>query len=251
MTDAFADHFSAVATGYATYRPRYPDALFDYLSSLANARNVAWDCAAGSGQATLALTAHFGRVIATDASEAQIGSAPAHPRVEYRVASAESSGLLAGSVDLVTVAQAVHWFDFERFYAEVRRVAGPHGIIAVWCYGMSRTDRAAVDAVLDRFYSGVVGPYWPPERRLIEEGYRTIPFPFAEVMPPAFDMLADWTLPQMLGYLRTWSATWRYQAVHGADPVVALESQLAPLWGDPCERRAVRWPLAVRVGRVG
>ena len=250
MTNPFADHFSGVAAGYASYRPHYPDALFDYLGGLAYARDVAWDCAAGSGQATLALTAHFGRVIATDASEAQVRSAPSHPRVEYRVATAESSGLPGASVDLITVAQAAHWLDFDRFYAEVRRVAAPRGILAVWCYGMSRIDEAAIDRVLARFYTGVVGPYWPPERRLIEQGYRTIPFPFDEIAPPPFEMVAEWTLPRLLGYLRTWSATWRYQTVHGEDPVIALDAELTALWGALNDTRRVRWPLAMRVGRV-
>src|SRR5687768_7980730 len=138
MQSSFADHFSGVASGYATFRPRYPTALFDWLATVAPARDTAWDCAAGSGQATLALAERFGRVIATDASDAQLGSAPAHPRVEYRVATADVSGLPPASVDLVTVAQAVHWFDFDRFYDEVRRVARPGGIVAVWCYGANR-----------------------------------------------------------------------------------------------------------------
>jgi hypothetical protein len=250
LTNPFADHFSGVAEGYASYRPKYPDALFDYLGGLAPARNVAWDCAAGSGQATLALTAHFGRVIATDASELQIRAAPAHPRVEYRVAPAEASGLPPASVDIITVAQAVHWFDFDRFYAEVRRVATPRAIIAVWSYGMNRLDEQAIDDVLDRFYEDIVGPYWPPERRLIEEGYRTIPFPFDEIAPPSFEMVEPWSLPRLLGYLRTWSATSRYREAHGSDPVVALGEALLPLWGAASETRPVRWPLAIRVGRV-
>ena len=251
MTNPFADHFSGVAVGYASHRPTYPDALFDYLGGLAPARDVAWDCAAGSGQATLALTAHFGRVIATDASELQIRSAPAHPRVEYRVAPAEASAIPAASVDLITVAQAVHWFDFDRFHAEVRRVAASRAIIAVWCYGMHRLDDEAIDHALERFYEDVVGQYWPPERRLIEEGYRTIPFPFDEIAPPAFEMVEKWSLPRLLGYLRTWSATSRYREAHGTDPVVELGEELAALWGSAGEMKRVRWPLAVRVGGVG
>ncbi|HYH43912.1 MAG TPA: SAM-dependent methyltransferase, partial [Burkholderiales bacterium] len=160
------------------------------------------------------------------------------------------SGIPAASVDLVTVAQAVHWFDFDRFHAEVRRVAVSRAIIAVWCYGMHRLDDAAIDAALDRFYEDVVGPYWPPERRFIDEGYRTIPFPFEEIAPPGFEMVETWSLPRLLGYLRTWSATSRYREVHGTDPVAALGEELAALWGSEGEMKRVRWPLALRVGRV-
>ena len=251
ISQSFADHFSGVASGYASHRPRYPDALFDWLAGVAPRREVAWDCAAGSGQATLALAERFERVIATDASEAQIRSAPVHPRVVYRVATAESSGLPGASVDLITVAQAVHWFDFDRFYAEVRRVSAREAVIAVWSYGMHRLGDAAIDALLDHFYSGVVGPYWPPERRLIEQEYRTIPFPFDEMVPPAFEMVETWTLARMLGYLRTWSAVSRYREAHGADPVIALGRALESLWGSSGDHeKAVRWPVAMRVGRV-
>jgi SAM-dependent methyltransferase len=250
VLNPFADHFSGVAAGYATHRPSYPDALFDWLGSLAPARDVAWDCAAGSGQATLALTAHFGRVFATDASDAQLRSAPSHPRVEYRVATAEASGLPAATVDLITVAQAVHWFDFDRFHAEVRRVARKGGILAVWSYGLHRIDGAAIDRAIHRFYTDVVGEYWPPERRLIEEGYRTIPFPFPEIVPPAFEMMSVWTLAQLLGYLRTWSSVSRYREARGEDPVTALGDELSGLWGAPGQTRQVVWPLALRVGRV-
>ena len=250
MTSPFADHFSAVALGYASFRPRYPDALFDWLGRIAPARNLAWDCAAGSGQATLALTAHFGRVIATDASEAQLRAAPSHPRVEYRVAPAEASGLPPAAVDLVTVAQAVHWFDFDRFYAEVQRVARRGAILAVWSYGGTRIDGGAIDRIVDRFYHSVVGPYWPPERRFIEEEYRTIPFPFDEIEPPSFDMMTSWTLAQFIGYLGTWSSVWRYRQARGEDPVAPLEAELAPLWGGPGDTRDVRWPLAVRAGSI-
>ena len=249
MTRPFADHFSGVAAGYATHRPHYPDELFDWLARIAPARDMAWDCAAGSGQATLALTAHFGRVIATDASEAQLRTAPSHPRIEYRVAPAEASGLPDACADLITVAQAVHWFDFDRFYAEAGRVARSGGILAIWCYELSRIDDGAIDRAVGRFYREVVGAYWPPERRFIEEGYRTIPFPFTEIIPPAFEMASTWTLAQFLGYLRTWSSVARYHAARGEDPVILLGEELAPLWGDAGERR-VRWPLAMRVGVV-
>ncbi len=179
----FKDHFSDQSGDYLRYRPSYPDALFAYLAEISPTRHLAWDCATGSGQAAQGLSAHFEKVIATDASAAQIDSAIPTANVHYRVASAESSGLPDHSVDLVTVAQALHWLDLERFYDEVRRVLKPGGLLAVWSYNLLRTD-SAIDAQVDAFYSRTVGPYWPPERRWIENGYRDLPFPFPEMAPP-------------------------------------------------------------------
>jgi SAM-dependent methyltransferase len=246
----FPDHFSAVAPAYSSYRPTYPDSLFAYLSELAPGHALAWDCAAGSGQATLGLVPYFERVIATDASATQIAQAPQHQKVEYRVASAEASGLPAGSVDLIVVAQALHWLDLERFYAEARRVLAPAGLLAVWSYPMQRTGDAAIDHVLSHFYSEVVGAWWPPQRHMVETGYRTVPFPFEEIAPPIFDMVACWSLPQLLGYIGTWSATSRYRAATGNDPLPELACALAPLWGRPEDEKRILWPLEPRVGRL-
>jgi SAM-dependent methyltransferase len=250
MRDSFADHFSSIAPEYATYRPRYPAALFAYLAGLAPRRELAWDCAAGSGQATLDLAPYFRRVIATDASAAQLAAAPAHAQVEYRVAPAEASGLDAASIDLVIVAQALHWLDLDRFYTEVRRVLAPGGVLAVWCYAILRIEPAAIDDAIRRFYSNVVGPYWPPARRLVENGYRMLAFPFDELPAPAFEMVADWTLPQLLGYLGTWSATIRYREAQGHDPVEPLTAELAAQWGRSQRSRRITWPLLLRVGRA-
>jgi len=249
---AFRDHFSPVAAGYAAYRPRYPDALFRYLADLPTRRALAWDCGCGNGQATLGLAAHFDRVIGTDASAAQLAEAAPHPRVEYRVALADQSGLDPGTVDLVTVAQAMHWFDVERFYAEVRHVMAPegNGVLAVWAYPNAVLDDAALDDVLQRFYRDTVGPYWPPGRELAETGYRTLHFPFDEVTPPTFAMTAEWTLEELLGYVGTWSATTRFIADRGEDPRHALREGLTRIWGAPETRHRLRWPLALRVGRV-
>jgi SAM-dependent methyltransferase len=246
---AFHDHFSGVASRYADFRPRYPAALFDHLATLAPRRSLVWDCACGNGQATVDLAERFDRVVATDASREQIASAKPHPRVEFRAAPAEQSGLPEESVGLITVAQALHWFDLDRFYAEVQRVLKPGGVIAVWAYGIIEVEGEAVDRLAREFYADTVGPYWPPQRLLVEAGYRTVPFPFAEAVPPAFRMETRWTLDQLLGYFSTWSATSRFIKETGRNPLEALSAALAPVWGDANAPRLIVWPLSLRLGR--
>ena len=209
IASSFPDHFSSRAADYARYRPDYPDALFDFLASLAPARRRAWDCATGSGQAAAALAARFEQVVGTDASALQIAAAVRKPGVLYRVALADASGLPNGSVDLVTVAQALHWLDRDRFWPEADRVLAAGGVIAVWCYDFLRVT-PEVDAVVRRLSSEVVGPYWPPERALVDRGYGELEFPFEELPAPAFSMAKPWRFPDLLGYLRTWSASRRF-----------------------------------------
>jgi len=247
---SFKDHFSKLAAEYAAFRPSYPAALFDYLARLPPQQRQVWDCACGTGQASVALADHFESVIATDASPQQVAAATPHSRVTYRVAKAEISGLDAASVDLVTVAQALHWFDLDSFYAEVERVLVPSGVIAVWTYGVLHVEGDAVDALVQEFYYDIVGPYWPPERRWVEEGYRSLAFPFAQITAPPFNMEERWERAHLLGYLRSWSATGRYVTVKGVDPVAELEKRLEPVWTDARKRRTVTWPLAMRVGRT-
>lgn len=250
MSQTFHDHFSGVATRYADFRPHYPAALFDYLATLAPRDGTVWDCAAGNGQATHDLAARFAKVIATDASKEQTASAKPNPKVEFRVATAEQSGLPENSVALITVAQALHWFNFERFYAEARRVLTPSGVIAAWAYGSNTVEGAEVHKLVQDFYANVVGPYWPPEREFVEAGYRTIPFPFTEVVAPTFRMEANWTLEQLLGYFSTWSATNRCIKATGQNPLVALSERLKAVWGEAKTTRLVVWPLALRIGRL-
>ena len=249
-THAFADHFSALAPAYAAARPTYPPELFEWLGGVAPSRRLAWDCAAGNGQATLPLATVFDEVVGTDASAAQLAQAPAHPRVRYRVAVAHASGQSPASVDLVTVAQALHWLDVPAFFGEARRALVPRGVIAVWCYGLPVTGEPRVDRALDRFYYETVGPYWCPERRLVETGYRTLSFPFDELEAPPFEMAHEWTLHQLLAYVGTWSATARFVASEGCDPVASLATEVRPAWGDEGRVRRIRWPLSLRAGRV-
>jgi hypothetical protein len=243
---SFKDHFSGHASDYAAARPDYPPELFAWLADMAPTRARAWDCATGNGQAAVALAAHFRQVIATDASAEQIANAVPHHGIEYRVAAAESPGIEAGSIDLVAVAQAAHWFDRPRFYAASREVLREGGLVALWSYGLFEIE-PALDNLVGHFYRKTVGPHWPPERRLIDEHYATLDFPFAEISPPRFAMRRTWTRERVLAYLRTWSAVQRYRKSCGDDPVALIEPEFTDLWGDRPERE-VRWPLYLRVG---
>jgi len=250
MTAAFHDHFSELAKRYVDFRPHYPSDLFDYLATLLPRNSLIWDCAAGSGQATIDLAARFDKVIATDGSAEQLASASQLPNVDYRVALAEQSGLADNSIDLITVAQALHWFTHDRFFHEVNRVLKPGGLLAVWVYATNRLEGEEVDAIVQDYYSNIVGPYWPPERKMTENGYSTIPFPFPQITHvPSFRMEARWTLDQLLGYFSTWSATNRFIKATGHNPLGALRETLAAVWGDPSRPRLVTWPLSFRVGR--
>lgn len=245
----FKDHFSAHAGLYREARPHYPDALFDWLAAQAPARGLAWDAGCGNGQASVALAARFGHVYATDPSAKQIAAAEPRANIDYRVEPAEACSLADASADLVTVAQALHWFDQTRFHAEVRRVLKPHGVFAAWTYADCSVD-PAVDAAKNRLYVDLTGPYWPPERVHVEGGYRDLPFPYTPIAAPPFAMGAHWDLMQFLAYLRSWSATQRYLREQGEDPVALVEPELRWAWRDPARRREVRWRFHLRCGRL-
>jgi SAM-dependent methyltransferase len=189
----------------------------------------------------------FDRVIATDASEKQIANAQSHVRVEYRVAPAENSGIESETIDLIIVAQALHWFDLDCFYAEARRVLKPDGILAASAYNLLHIEKA-IDEVVNRYYDDVVGPFWPPERRLVEQ-FADLPFPFREIDAPTFEMTAHWNLHHLLGYFRTWSSTQRFIAAKGSDPLEQIIDALRAAWGDSGRTRMIVWPLIVRIGR--
>jgi SAM-dependent methyltransferase len=242
----FKDHFSGHADSYAAYRPTYPPALMQFLADCCQQRRVAWDCATGNGQTALALTCYFEHVIATDASAAQIEAARPHPKVAYRVASAESSSLDAHSLDLITVSQALHWFDIDRFFEEAMRVLVPGGVLSAWSYELCMVD-PDIDAQILALYREI-DEYWPPERRIVEARYRDIELPMPPIASPDFEMTAKWTVDSMLGYLRTWSASQRYLHEKGVDPVDSAEELLRAFWGPGT--REVRWPIALKIGRA-
>lgn len=245
----FKDHFSKQALNYSRFRPAYPGKLFEYLASLCPERDSAWDCGTGSGQAAIRLADFFRTVIATDPSEKQLANAIPHPAVTYRVARAENSQIPAASIDLITVAQAVHWFDFDKFYMEAQRVLKPGGVIAVWSYSLLEIS-PQTDPVIRDLYKNIVGPYWPPERRWIDEGYRTLPFPFEEIKAPSFSMITRWNLPQFIGYLHTWSAVQRFMEKEGYNPLDQIFRKLQPRWGNENRKRKIHWPFHLRVGRA-
>ena len=243
-----ADHFTAVADSYRLNRPDYPPALFDWLAEQAGSPQRAWDVGCGSGQASHALAQAGWQVLATDLSSAQLQGAARHPRLHYAVASAEQAPLADASVALVTVAQAAHWFDLPRFYTEVQRVM-PGGLLALWTYTRpllpGTLDKAFVD-----YHQGVLGPWWPKQRKLVDDGYRNLAFPFATLAAPELSITRQWTLDQLLGYADSWSATGRYQAAGRGRVRSELAAALAPQWpaGEAVE---IRWPLRILAARLG
>jgi ubiquinone/menaquinone biosynthesis C-methylase UbiE len=249
MSQPFRDLFSDQSTDYARYRPHYPRSLFQHLSESCAGHDLVWDCATGNGQAAIALAPFFQKVIATDASENQLSLAEANPKVEYRKASAENSGLESHSTDLITVAQAFHWFDQPRFFHEVSRVSKSGGLLAVWCYELCQIG-VEIDSVVMELYKDMLGSYWDEGRRLVEEGYRSVKFPFQEITAPKATMSLSWYLPDLVGYLGTWSALMKFRKEKGEDPRHVIIPKLQRAWGDLSQAKSVTWPLPVRLFRV-
>lgn len=245
----FSDHFSAVATGYATFRPSYPSALFAALAGAAPSRALAWDCGCGTGQASVALGSCFEQVVATDASAAQIAYATPHARVTYGVAPAEQSDLADESVALITVAQALHWFDVDAFHTEASRVLMPNGVIAEWSYALLEFPSVPRLTQLMSDFDRTMGEWWPKERALVDRHYRDLAFPFAAIDIGTFAMNATWSVEQLLGYVGTWSAVSRCRVSTGHDPLIALTAALRETWGAQTTQQLV-WPLTLRVGRL-
>jgi len=245
---AFKDLFSLQAADYARFRPVYPPALYAWLAAQVPARGLAVDVGTGNGQAAVALAAHFDRVIGVEPSDGQLANATPAARVEYRHGAAEATGVDAASADLLTVAQAFHWFKQDAFFAEVRRVVRPGGLFAFWCYGLASI-APEVDAAVHTYYEDLLGPFWEPERKLVEQGYRGVAVPFEEVATPAFAMRLSWSLDHLLGYLGTWSPRKPFLAARGQDALEIALPRLRAAWGAAGER-PVDWPLSLRAFRI-
>ncbi len=248
---SFKDYFSQQTDNYVRYRPRYQQELVEYLSSLVESHETAWDCGTGNGQIALDLVKYFAHVYASDASSGQIANAIRHERINYLVALAESTPFLSDSIDLITVAQAFHWFDADGFFTEAKRVLKPQGVLAISCYGLFDLPEAseALKSALKEFYEEIE-PFWPPERQLIRDEYKTIVFPFEEIQTPAFFMTAEWEAEHLLGYLRTWSSTQKYIAERGEEEILLRFREIAKQWGSPQTCRQIYWPIHMRVGRL-
>lgn len=245
----FIDAFSETASEYAAARPTYPAALFAALASLSPATHQAWDCGTGNGQAATGLAEFFDSVEATDASAEQIGQASPHPRVRYRVATASASGLPDRSVDLISVAQALHWFDLGEFYAEVQRVGRPGALLAAFGYDWFYLS-PQLDALVDQWLLRPIDAYWHPNVRLLWNRYRSIEFPFLDVTAPRLAMYLSWNLEQLLNYCRTWSATRSKIMAEGERFLADAHDALAAAWGDPDQRRTVVMPITARLGKL-
>ena len=243
------DLFGDRARDYARHRPTYPEELFDHLERLVAARELAWDCGAGSGQSSRSLARRFGRVVATDSSLRQLTQAAPMPGIDFVAAAAEAAPLREDCADLILVSAAMHWFDVPAFYVEVRRVARPGAILAVWSYFQSRID-PAIDAILTRFADDVVGPFWKESFRLNRSAYRDLDFPFERLPWPDVEAHARMGLPDLFTYMRTWSASQAWERERGTDPVDVVREELARAWGDRTVERDVRWPLHGAIGRV-
>ena len=242
------DHFSKQSGLYARFRPTYPPELYEWLLGLVEKKECAWDCGTGNGQVATVLADHFRQVYATDISQAQLDKAMHRDNIVYRRVRGEQTAFEDHSFDLITVAQALHWFDHEAFNQEVLRLLKPGGILAVWGYSLLRI-LPEIDELVDHYYNRIIGPYWAAERRHVDEQYRSIPFPFDLLDPPTpFFVETQWTLEQMEGYLHTWSSLQTYLHVHTHNPVPQLILQIrqSGLWQ---RQLPIRFPIFTKVGK--
>lgn len=242
------DNFSKQSLEYSKYRPSYPEELIEYLLSIVRNKDCAWDCGTGSGQLANLLADHFKEVFATDISENQIKNAVKRNNIIYKIEKAEETSFPDSKFDLITVAQAIHWFDFDKFYDEVRRTLKHNGFIAVIGYHLPRINYI-IDKIVDTFYTNIVGKYWDEERKYIDEYYKNIPFPFKEIETPQFTTSYKWSLDQLIGFLSTWSATQHYKENEGSNPIDIIREDLECNWNKDDKRNLV-FPIIMRVGKV-
>ncbi|MFI5152765.1 MAG: class I SAM-dependent methyltransferase [Chitinophagales bacterium] len=243
------DLFSNQAGSYAKYRPGYPQQLFDYVLSFVRAKDYAWDCATGNGQAAIHLTKYFPKIAATDISEKQIRRAKAGPGIEYTICPSEKTPFPDNQFDLITVAQAYHWLQFDSFFKEATRVGRPEAIVAVWCYGLPISGVQKIDQAVGYFYKDIVGQYWDKERVYVEEEYRTIPFSFKELPSGDFQFEVEWSTQDLLGYLNTWSSVQHYIQENKMNPVDAFSNDLNQIW-DISKRLTLMFSIHLRLGRI-
>jgi SAM-dependent methyltransferase len=242
------DLFSKQSGEYSKYRPVYPNELYEFIFSHVRDRYTAWDCGTGNGQAARELAKVFQKVYATDISQKQLDAAVKHPNIEYIKAAAENSGLPESSCDLITVAQAYHWFDFKKFAAEANRVAKPNAIVAVWGYGLMTTDNIEIDRLIRFLYSDVLGSYWDKERSWPDQHYRGIPFYFDDVQDKQFEIKVNWTMSDLLGYLSTWSSLQKYLDANDDNPLKSAEPEFLKAWKGNDEVE-FRFPVFLKIGR--
>ena len=245
----FKDNFSSQSANYAAYRPVYPENLFHFLAGECREFKLAWDAGTGNGQAAQKLALHFENVYATDASSIQILNAVPNTNITYAVSNEQAPALKRHSVNLISVAQALHWFDIEVFYAEAERVLKRYGLFACWSYKLFRIN-SELDREIDRFYTDTLAKYWDPERRLVETCYRTLSFPFREIRSPRFEMQAHWNFKSMIGILGSWSAVANFKKREGYDPVTEISDRLRSIWGNVDHTKKVSWEISMRGGRI-
>ena len=246
----YSDHFADKSDQYLQFRPDYPAVLFQYLADIVKIHEAAWDCGTGNGQAAVALASYFDKVIATDVNQAQLDVAPKMKNIFYLNDPAEKTQIANHSIDLITVAQALHWFKLDEFYSEVKRVAKKNAYIAAWCYSLCSINEK-IDAQVNKLYWDILGDvYWPKERTYIDEQYITIPFPFKKISAPAFVIEKNINYLQFVGYLNTWSALKAYQNKNHNSPFALIEHDLQSAWGDLTATYPVRWPIYMVLGQV-
>ncbi len=243
------DNFSNQANLYAKFRPEYPLELYDFILKNTKNRETAWDCATGNGQAAKVLAQHFEQVYATDISQKQIDNATLADNVEYSISSAEKTPFDDSTFDLITVAQAAHWFDFDKFYAEMKRVAKPTATLAIWGYGTLSVEEEEIDKLLQNFYWNIIGKYWDAERKHIDSRYETLPFPFENVMDEKFSMVFNWHRHELEGYLNTWSSVQNFINTEGYNPIPNLIFDLEVYWNE-FNRVSVRFPIFLKMCKM-
>jgi SAM-dependent methyltransferase len=241
------DRFSAQARSYATFRPAYPAALYDFIMTKVNDTKAAWDCACGNGQVAKDLSARFEKVYATDHNENQLANAVKKENIIYSLTAAENTPFADQQFDLVTVGQALHWFDRPAFFNEARRVLKPGGVIATWGYSLLSINKE-IDHTINHFYTRIIGPYWDKERKLIDEQYKTVEFPFQKIDVPEFEFSFEWNVDELIGYISTWSSVQKYIEQNNSDPLQLIATDIRKLWG--VEKRRVSFPLFVLMGRA-